>query len=210
MDGHPVYQYFSAAYVPDITYDPPPWLSSSPSRPNDTTVTIPSLILSVWDPIGFKNASEFIVQAFCQFRVECQPTAVTYDLTVRFDDGVRSLSYALKDDVWLLSDIYVTYALVPGYDDVYAANNWIKGQLSNYRFSNLFALTDSVAQSLIDNYPVNVFPSSNESRSLQTSLSAMEPRPRFYQTSSSRASTKPTLGALVSLLCHFSTSASHY
>lgn len=162
FEAYPIYKYFSAGYVPDTRANPPPWVDDDRENLRKSAVAFPDFTINLTSPIG-KDSADTLNLVSKTHHLKCQSAAVTYELDVKFRNGIRSLSYSLWDDVRLLSSLYTPYVVPPGlFNETYAANDWPKEALSNFRVMNLFALTDSVAKAIGGSYPmVSSFDSSN-------------------------------------------------
>ncbi|KAM0429978.1 hypothetical protein ACHAPT_005984 [Fusarium lateritium] len=164
FEGYPLYKYFSAGYVPDTRGNPPPRLVSDNAKdPGKSVVAFPDFTMNLTSPIG-KDSADTLNLVSKTHHLKCQSAAVTYEVDVKFRNGIRSLSHSIRDDVRLLSGLYTPYTLPPGrYNETYEANKWSKEELGNFRVMNLLALTDSVAKVLGGSYPmVSSFDSSNK------------------------------------------------
>ncbi|KAL2673642.1 hypothetical protein Neosp_012085 [[Neocosmospora] mangrovei] len=149
FEGYPIYKYFSAGYVPDTRANPPPRLvSDNEKNPEKSVVAFPDFTVNLTSPIG-KDSDDTLNLVSKTQQLKCQSAAVTYELDVKFRNGIRSLSYSLRDDVRLVSSLYTPYVIPPGlFNETYAAADWPKEALGNFRVMNLLALTDSVAKAI--------------------------------------------------------------
>ncbi|RSL88902.1 hypothetical protein CEP51_001511 [Fusarium floridanum] len=164
FEGYPIYKYFSAGYVPDTRANPPPRLvSDNAEDAQKSIVAFPDFTMNLTSPIG-KDSDDTLNLVSKTHHLKCQSAAVTYELDVKFRNGIRSLSHSVRDDVRLLSSLYTPYVVPPGlFNETYAANEWSKKELGNFRVMNLFSLTDSVAKAIGGIYPmVSSFDSSNK------------------------------------------------
>ncbi|KAH6894530.1 hypothetical protein B0T10DRAFT_590166 [Thelonectria olida] len=114
IGGYTVYKYYSSGYSPDTMGDQPPWYTPDPLvRPKDEkdegniTVAFPHFIMEVRHPIGLQKSTVNTTYELVSnmSHLQCQPATVTYQLNVSFNNGIRSLSNTLLDDIRLLSDI---------------------------------------------------------------------------------------------------------
>ncbi|CAM1501657.1 Fc.00g036410.m01.CDS01 [Cosmosporella sp. VM-42] len=142
-DYYPIYRYYSAR-LNDLGLVPHSGLDY-----NDD-VYFPSFFINQSAPIGVLSSYENQLVSKTS-RLECQPGLVTYELHLEFVNGVRTLSYSRKDDVQALINLYRIYALPPSRNH---SEKWTKEQLSNLKFTNIYALIDSVAEALTGIYPM--------------------------------------------------------
>ncbi|KAF5018121.1 hypothetical protein F66182_9914 [Fusarium sp. NRRL 66182] len=164
LDSFPLYKYFSAGYVPDTRGNPPPWVvDDDMENLRKSVVAFPDFTVNLTLPIG-KDSADTLNLVSETHHIKCQAAAVTYEVDVKFRNGVRSLSHTLRDDIRLLSSLYTPYVLPAGlFNETYDATDWSKQQLGNFRVMNLLALTDSVAKALTGSYPmVSSFDSSDD------------------------------------------------
>ncbi|KAI8649756.1 hypothetical protein NCS55_01438400 [Fusarium keratoplasticum] len=155
FESYPIYKYFSAGYVPDTRADPPPWLvSDNAENPRKSVVAFPDFTMNMTSPIG-KSGADALNLVSKTHHLKCQLAAVTYEVDVKYRNGIRSLSRSLRDDIRLLSGLYTPYAQPPSrLNETYNATDWSKEELGNFRVMNLLALMDSVAKALEGSYPM--------------------------------------------------------
>ena len=159
-DGLGVNVNYIAGLSPDLDIVP------YQSNVDNNTLIFPVLSISKTEPIGYLWGSAARSIASNQTRYECQPGSVTYDLQVKFENGTRSVSYSKQNDFRALSDIFVPYwdshSSRRGYQYGADAREWSDLELANLKFTNIFALVDSVARALKGFLPMYVRPTKTE------------------------------------------------
>lgn len=153
--------YYSAGLLPNIGHVPE-WITANGNRYD--SLMFPVLSVNLTWPLGEYISGPFVKDVNNSLpwtignrtRHQCQPALVTYDLHVKFENGVRELSYSKRDDTRPLSDIYeVSLGSYYSFLKTPPESRELPEQVrKNLKFTNLWGLFHSVVKALAGVYPV--------------------------------------------------------
>lgn len=143
-EGALTYLYYSAGLSVPYRENIPYLRAKDPD--DEENIQFRSFFMNESSPIGLIDRDEQGRLVTKWNSLECQPAFVTYDLNVTFLNGVRTLQTTRRDDVRPLLDIY-SINVTPPKDDG-GPQDWSDKQLDNMKFTNLYALIDSVQEAL--------------------------------------------------------------